>query len=250
MGTILRLIVFVKSRWGWLALAFGCLVLSTGFSLIVPRMMSIGINTALRVGDSGFLWWQTTPQTAIWLVAGTVVLASALRGLSDYSQTYVSQVVSQKTSYDIRNAIYERLQRLSFAYHDQAQTGQLMSRATVDVEAIRMFFSMGIIGILQLVIMLIAVSVILILSDWRLALLTLIVVPFIGWRALAFSSKLRPIWLKIQELMAALGTILEESLTGIRIVKAFGRQKQESQKFADQATLLYDEHIGVARQMA
>ncbi len=249
MKTILRLIVFVRSRWGWLALAFMCLVFSTAFGLIIPRMLGTGIDTALMVG-SGFLWWKMPRETAIWLVAGTVLIASALRGGSDYGQTYLSQTISQKTSYDIRNAIYERLQRLSFAYHDQAQTGQLMSRATVDVEAIRMFFSMGLIGITQLVIMFIAISCILFLMDWKLALLTLAFMPLIGWRAITFSNRLRPIWLKIQELLAALGTVLEESLTGVRIVKAFSRQKEESQKFSTQATVLYDEQMGAARQMA
>ncbi|MFC2038380.1 ABC transporter ATP-binding protein [Chloroflexota bacterium] len=250
MKIILRLIVFVRGRWNWLALAFLCLLLATAFSLVVPRMLGTGIDTALRITDSGFLWWPMPRETAIWYVAGSVIIASALRGFAEYGQTYLSQTVSQKTSYDIRNSIYERLQRLSFAYHDQAQTGQLMSRATVDVEAIRMFFSMGILGITQMVIMLIAISVILFMMDWKLALLTLVFMPVIGWRAIVFSSRLRPIWMKIQELMAALGTILEESLTGIRIVKAFSRQKEEAGKFSGQATLLYDEHIGVARQMA
>jgi ATP-binding cassette subfamily B protein len=248
--TILRLVAFVRSRWGWLAMAFTCLVLGTAFGLIIPRMMGTGIDTALRVTESGFLWWPMPRETAIWFVAGTVILSSALRGLAEYGQTYLSQVVSQRTSYDIRNAIYERLQRLSFAYHDHAQTGQLMSRATVDVEAIRMFFSMGILGIAQLVIMVAAISCILLVMDWKLALITLVFVPFIGWRALVFTGILRPMWLKIQELMAALGTILEESLTGIRIVKAFSRQKEEERKFSGQATLLYNEHINVAQQMA
>ena len=250
MKTILRLIVFVRNRWGWLFLAFICLAFATAFGLIVPRMLGTGIDTALKVTESGFLWWQMPRDTAIWLVAGTVIAASALRGLAEYGQTFLSQTVSQKTSYDIRNAIYERLQRLSFAYHDQAQTGQLMSRATVDVEAIRMFFGMGILGITQLVIMLIAISSILLVTNWQLALLTLAFMPLIAWRTITFSNHLRPIWLKIQELMAALGTILEESLTGVRIVKAFSRQKEEDRKFSGQATLLYNEHIGVAQQMA
>ncbi len=250
MKTVLRVTGFVKGHWHWLAFAFVCLALSTAFSLIVPRMLGRGIDTALRVTESGFLWWPMPREQAIWWIAGAVVIASVLRGASEYGQTYLSQTVSQKTSYDVRNWIYERLQRLSFAYHDQAQTGQLMSRATVDVEAIRMFFAMGILGILQLSIMLIAISVILIMLNWKLALLTLAFMPLIAWRTITFSNHLRPIWLKIQELMAALGIILEESLTGIRIVKAFSRQKEEGKKFSDQATLLYDEQIGVAQQMA
>jgi len=213
-------------------------------------MLGDGIDTALRTGASGFLWWQTSPEMAIWLVAGVVIGASIFRGVSAYGQTYYSQAVSQKTSYDIRNAIYDRLQRLSFAYHDQSQTGQLMSRATVDVEAIRMFFGNGMLGIIQLVIMVGAVSCILLLMDWVLALLVLAFLAPIGWRAVVIRSHLEPMWLRIQELLAALGTILEESLTGVSVVKAFSRQKEESQKFSGGATTLYDEQIGVAREMA
>lgn len=250
MKTILRLVVFIRSRWGWLGLAFGCLVAGTAFSMIIPQMLGTGIDTALKVEESGFLWWQTSREVAIWLVAGTIIIASALRGASDYGQQYLAEAVSQKVSYDIRNAIYDRLQRLSFSYYDQAQTGQLMSRATVDVEAIRMFFGMGLLGITQAVIMVIAISCILLLMDWKLALMTIAFLPPIGWIAYRFSSKIRPMWLKIQELLAVLGTILQESLTGVRIVKSFSRQKEEGQKFSTQATVLYDEQIGVARQMA
>jgi ABC-type multidrug transport system fused ATPase/permease subunit len=249
MKVILRLIVFIRSRWGWLGLAFGCMVASTLFAMIIPRMLGDGIDTALRVG-SGFLWWPMAQETAIWLVAGTIIVASALRGASDYGQQFLAEAVSQKISYDIRNAIYDRLQRLSFSYYDQAQTGQLMSRATVDVEAIRMFFGMGLLGIVQSLIMVTVISIILLLMDWRLALMTMAFLPFIGWIAYKFSSKIRPMWLKIQEQLAFLGVILQESLTGIRIVKSFSREKEEGNKFAGQATVLYDEQIGVARQMA
>jgi ABC-type multidrug transport system fused ATPase/permease subunit len=250
MKVILRLVIFIRSRWGWLALAFGCMVASTLFAMIIPQMLSDGIDTALKVGESGFLWWSTSRETAIWLVAGTIIIASALRGVSDYGQQFLTEAVSQKISYDIRNAIYDRLQRLSFSYYDQAQTGQLMSRATVDVEAIRMFFGMGMLGIFQSVIMVVAISIILLSMDWKLALMTIAFLPFISWIAYKFSSKIRPMWLRIQEQLAFLGVILQESLTGIRIVKSFSREKEEGKKFAGQATVLYDEQINVARQMA
>lgn len=250
MKIIVRLAIFIRSRWGWLALAFGCMVASTAFGMIIPRMLGDGIDTALRVGESAFLFWPTSRETAIWLVAGTIIISSILRGISDYGEQFLTEFVSQKVSYDIRNAIYDRLQRLSFSYYDQAQTGQLMSRATVDVEAIRMFFGMGMLGVVQSLIMLIAISVILLLLDWKLALMTIAFLPVISWIAYKFSSKIRPMWLKIQEQLAFLGVILQESLTGIRIVKSFSREKEEGKKFADQATVLYNEQINVARQMA
>ncbi|MFC2021120.1 ABC transporter ATP-binding protein, partial [Chloroflexota bacterium] len=213
---------------------------STAFNLVIPRMMGDAIDTALTSGERSFLF----------LAAAVVVGAGILRGAAEFGDRFLTESVSQKMAYDIRNAIFERLQRLSFAYHDQAQTGQLMSRATVDVEAIRMFFGMGLLRLAQLIILLIAISVILILLDWKLALLTLAFMPVIGWRAVTASNKLRPIWLKIQEQLAALGTILEESLTGISVVKAFSRQKEEGKKFSNQATILYDDQVGVARVQA
>lgn len=250
MRTVFRLIYFVRKRWIWLVGAFVCLVLSTAFSLAIPRLLGNGIDTALRATQSNFFGVAMDRQTALTMVAVAVIVASLLRGIAAYYQTFLSQVVSQKVTYDVRNAFYQRLQRLSFAYHDHAQTGQLMSRATVDVEAIRQFFAMGIVGIAQLLVLAIAVVWLLVSIDWRLALLTFIFLPLIGWRAWTFSANLRPIWLKIQQLMAVLGTILEEALTGIRVVKAFTRQDFESRKFSDQAGLLYEEQVGVAKEMA
>jgi len=111
-------------------------------------MLGTAIDNVLSAGERSFLW----------LAAGGIDGVAALRGISGYGHTFLSQVVSQKTSYDIRNAIYDKLQRLSFSYHDQSQTGQLMSRATADVEAIRMFFGNGLLGIVQTVILLVGVA--------------------------------------------------------------------------------------------
>ena len=158
MRTVFRLIYFVRSRWAWLVGAFICLALSTGFALTIPRLLGKGIDTALMEADSNFFGIPMERQTAMLMVAVAVIVASLLRGVADYFRTYLSQVVSQKVTYDVRNAFYERLQRLSFAYHDHAQTGQLMSRATVDVEAIRMFFAMGLVGIAELLVMVTAVT--------------------------------------------------------------------------------------------
>ncbi len=231
---------FTRKYWWLLLLAFICLVATTIFSLAIPRMLGEGIDTALGYGERSFLW----------VAAGIVLGASALRGLSEYGSRYFREVSSQKTAYDIRNALYDRLQSLSFAYYDKAQTGQLMSRGTVDVEAVRRFFGMGLLGIIEVFVMSTAVSYILISMNWKLALLSLAFMPAIAWRTIVTSGRLRPIWLKIQQLMGVMGTTLEESLTGIRIVKGFSRQKEEEQKFSTQAAELYDESIKGARLRA
>jgi ABC-type multidrug transport system fused ATPase/permease subunit len=240
MSTILRLIGFVQRYWWTLLLALLCLVVGTAFGIAIPRMIGDGIDTVLGFEERSFL-----------IIAAVVVLAaSALRGVAAYGQRYLSEVVSQKTSYNIRNALYDRLQHLSFAYHDQSQTGQLMSRATVDVEAIRMFFGMGLLGIVQVFVMFVGIAVLLLWMDWKLGLFTMAFVPFVGWLAIAFGRSIRPIWLKIQELFGFMGTTLEESLSGVRVIKAFSRQKEQSQQFSAQAADLYDQQINAARQLA
>ena len=221
-------------------LAFICMLASVAFSLAIPRLLGEGVDTILGYGDRSHLIW----------LAVAVLVAGALRGISAFGYTYLTELVSQTTAYDIRNALYDKLQRLSFAFHDQAQTGELMSRATADVEATRMFLGRGLGGVLQISILSIGISYLLVSLNWTLALLTIPFLVVVGWRVVIISRRLRPIWLKIQQLMARLGTILEENLTGVRTVKAFAHEQQESKKFSAQATLLYDEHISATRQRA
>ena len=240
MRTLLKLMVFTRKYWMWLLLAFTCLLATTALSLAVPWILREVIDGVLSQGERSFLI----------LAAVAVIGISALRGISAYGYNYISEVAAQKTAYDIRNAIYDRLQRLSFAYHDHSQTGQLMSRATADVEALRMFLARGWLGIVQTFVLFIGISCLLAVTDWKLALLTLVFVPAIGWRAVTISNRLRPLWLKIQDLIGVLGTTLEENLTGVKIVRAFAQEKTESQKFSTEARQLYDEQMDAARQMA
>jgi ABC-type multidrug transport system fused ATPase/permease subunit len=240
MRILLRLLTFVRGYWWLLLLAFICMMGSTAFVLIIPQLISRSVDTVLSGGATGNLI----------RLATAVVAAGALRGLSAFGNSYLSEVVSQRTAYDIRNALYDKLQRLSFAFHDQAQTGELMSRGTADVEAIRMFFGRGLLGLLQIVILFIAISIILVRLNWPLALLTMGFLAAVGWRAVVVARVLRPIWLTIQELMAKLGTVLEENLTGVRTVRSFAHEQEESRKFSTQAEALYDRHMIATRKRA
>lgn len=240
MRIILRLLGVVQKYWPMLLLAFACLVIGTAFGIVIPRMLGDGIDTVLGSGKRSF----------VIIVAVVVIAASALRGVAGYGQRYFNEVVAQKTCYNIRNALYERLQRLSFAFHDRSQTGQLMSRATVDVEAVRMFFAMGLLGMAQVLLMVIAVAYMLLVIDWKLALITLAFVIPVSWLAISFGRRIRPIWLKVQAMLGFMGTTLEESLAGVSVVKAFSHQKEDGRKFSSQAGTLYEEQIHAARLMA
>ena len=240
MRIILRLLGFVKEYWVMMLLAFVCLISGTAFGILIPRMLGDGIDTILGSGERSF----------IIIVAAVVVAAGALRGGAMYGQRYYGEVVSQRASYKVRNALYDRLQRLSFEFHDRSQTGQLMSRATVDVEAVRMFFAMGLLGMIQIFIMFFGVAYMLFIIEWKLALFTIFFVIPVAWLAVSFGGRIRPIWLKVQAMLGFMGTTLEESLAGVGVVKAFSRQREESQRFAGQAATLYDEQMNAARLLA
>jgi ABC-type multidrug transport system fused ATPase/permease subunit len=240
MKTVLRITGFVQRYWFMLLLAFLCIIIGTGFSIIVPIMLGNGIDTVISMGQ----------RSAIVIAAVVVVAASALRGFAGYGQRYFAEVVAQKATYNIRNALYQRLQRLSFSFHDRNQTGQLMSRATVDVEAIRMFFSMGLLGMAQVVFMSVGVAYVLLAANWKLGLMTLAFVIPVAWLAANFGRRIRPIWLKVQAMLGFMGNTLEESLSGTAVVKAFNRQEEENKKFAVQAQGLYDSQMDAARLMS
>lgn len=240
MRIVLRLMAFVKKYWPGLLLAFICLMASTIFGLVVPRALGRGIDTVLQSGARSAIIW----------AAVLIVGASALKGFAAYGSRYLTQVISQQISYDIRNALYDHIQRLSFAFHDKAQTGQLMSRATIDVEAVRLLLSEGLLNLIQTFLLVSGIAYLLISLDWKLALLTLAFVPVVAWQTIVFRRRLQPIYLKVQQLAASMGVTLQESLMGIRVVKAFSRQKEESQKFSAGAAKLYDAQVSAARLTA
>jgi ABC-type multidrug transport system fused ATPase/permease subunit len=240
MNTIIRITGYIQKYWFMLVLGFLCIIIGTGFGIMIPRFLGDGIDTIISMGKRSVIIW-----------AGVIiVVASALRGFAGYGQRYFAEVVAQKVSYNIRNALYERLQRLSFSFHDRNQTGQLMSRATVDVEATRMFFSMGLLGMAQVFFMFVGVSYMLLSMNWQLGLMTLAFCAPVAWLAASFGTRIRPIWLKIQAMMGFMGNTLEESLTGTAVVKAFSHEAEESRRFSAQAQSLYDDSMHAARLLS
>ncbi|HEY1350462.1 MAG TPA: ABC transporter ATP-binding protein [Ktedonobacteraceae bacterium] len=217
----LRITALLRPHWLWTLGAIACLGLSTGFALIVPWLLGWVINTGLQHGQFGALLFAT----------GAILLASMLRGLFAYGQGYLGQGLSNLIAYDLRNLLYAHLQTLDFTFHDEAETGQLMSRLTVDIEAVRNFIPMGLLRALLAVIYFIAITVILFSIDWQLALVTMICVPILILLAYQVARRLRPLWLSVQNETGVLGTILQESLSGVRVVKAFAREAFEISKY-------------------
>ena len=216
-----RLIGLLRPHWITACGAVVCLALSTGFALIVPWMLKFVIDTGLQRGHTRDLL----------LGAAAILVVSILRGVCAYGQGNLSQSASQLVAYDLRNRLYAHIQGLSFSFHDESETGQLMSRLTVDIEAARNFIVLGLLRAIIAIVTFGAVSVILLRMDWQLALVTLICVPILLLLSSQVARRLRPTWLAVQDETGVLSTVMQESLAGVRVVKAFAREEFEIAKF-------------------
>jgi ATP-binding cassette subfamily B protein len=223
---------------------------SSGLMLLMPVLLQYAIDVGLNITEVDGQLVARGDKQALVLLGLAVVGAASARGLFAYGQTYVGEWLASRVAYDVRNDIYNHLQRLSFAYHDQAQTGQIMSRATQDVEAVRMFTSMGVLRLLYLAILLVVVLVLMATTNWKLALVAWVFVPLVAARSIQVGRRLRPIWMEIQNLQGRMGTVLQENLSGMRVVKAFAREQQESVKFAKEAKNLFEHSFRANRIQA
>ena len=233
-----------------LALAVGALLGLTVFQLVGPLLVGYAINTGIDIQTIDGVPTPTGNARTLMIAAVLIVGAAMARGVFQFWQTYTGEWVAQRVAYDLRNDIYDHLQRLSFAYHDEAQTGQIMQRATQDVEGIRMFVNLGVIRLVYVIVLLVATLALMLWTDWRLALLSWLFIPPTALIAIHMTSKLRPIWLQVQNLQGELGVRLQENLSGMRVVKAFGREKFESQKFDVEATKLFENSYATNRIQA
>ncbi len=236
----LRIVRLLRPHWLWSVGTLVCLALSTALSLVVPALLAWVVDVGVRSGHINDLL----------LAAAAVIVTSSLRGLFAYGQGYLSQAVSSLVAYDLRNIVYNHLQGLSFSFHDEAETGQLMSRLTVDIEAVRNFTTLGLLRALVAAVTFIAVTIVLFELDWRLALVTMICVPVIGILAWQVAKRLRPLWAGVQNETGELGTIMQESLSGMRVVKAFTRENFEIEKFDKKNRELRDLNLAALRLSA
>ena len=248
MQILLRILALLKKYWRWLVLTYVCLLLLTAATMIIPIFIGDAVNNGLHI-DATTL--KVSGNMRLLVVYGLVIVVlSLLRGLFSFGQTYFAEYAGQKVAYDLRNKLYDRIQRLSFAFHDKAQTGQLMSRATQDIEGVRFFLSLVVVRIINLVIIFVVISVILLRMNWSLTLVSFACLPLIAFIAVRFGVIMLPLWTKIQQRFASINTALQENLSGVRVVKAFSRQKLETNKFDEETQHLYDLQIRNARIQA
>ena len=189
------------------------------------------------------------PQVLIW--AGIVVILFAIaRGIFAFVQMYSSQMLSQNIAFDLRNDIFAKIQRLSFSYHDKNRTGQLMIRATDDVEKLRLFLGQGLLMSLQAFLLLIGTLAILLLTNWKLTMVILPTLPIAFVLFMLFGAKAMPLFSEVQRRLSIVNTIVQENLAGLKVVKSFTSEARESERFEVSNNDLLEEQMKVTRFLA
>ena len=210
--------------------AYTSMIGATTAYLFLPKYFGEAIDRIKEMLDGG-----TVSASTILTIVGIIFVLSIIRGTLSFFQTYLGEAVSQFVSYELRNRFYDHVQRLSFGFHDRNHTGNLMSRAITDVENIRMFVNMGIVRTPYFALLFIVVAVILLRMDWKLGLVGISFMPFVAIQSGFARLRMRRAWLKIQDMMAELNTVLQENLTGMRVVKAFASEEFEQKKYNDKS---------------
>lgn len=268
--TLGRAIRYV-GRYRWLVfLAYGSLFVATAAQLAVPQVVQNIIDTVTNAYAANEILKlpaavQATAAQRLGMTVeelariassatGDLILAmvmivgfALLLAVFAFTQSFNAERISQNVAYDFRSELFAKIQRLSFSYHDRNQTGQLMIRATDDVEKVRLFIGQGLVLAAQSVVLLTAAIIVLWFTNRDLTLVVLPILPLAFVVFFIFGMITQPLFMQVQLRISALNTVLQENLAGLKVVKAFAREPQERARFARSADDLLAQQLRVAR---
>lgn len=221
MRILLRL-----TKYGWrhkrlMAAAYATVAAATLLKLVIPLLIGTSVDQVLVGDDRGRLF----------VYAGAILLVSVLSGLAIYGQAYLIEAVSQRAAFQLRSDLFKKLQRMSFEFYDRYQTGNLMSRATGDVEAVRNFTTRGVLTVTTILFTFGMVSHVMLSTSLLLGMITLSVVPPIIVFAVTMRRRLTRLWTAVHAKTGDMSTVLQENIAGVKVVKAFGGQEYERERF-------------------
>ncbi len=245
--SILTRITVMAFRHPWQAsLAIGATLVASAFQLAIPRLLGQAVDSTQGVLSGGSEG--QAAQDALLTTALLLLGASVMRGLFTLVQNYFSEAVGHHLGYRLRLACYEKIQRLSFSFHDSMHSGDLITVGLLDLEGVRMYFSTALVRMVLLTVLIGMGAYLLLSTDLLLGLLALSFVPFVGWRSSVTQLRLRATWLELQERLSVLTRVMEENLGGIRVVRAFAAQEHELAKFetaSQSAVELAHQRVGI-----
>ena len=184
------------------------------------------------------------------LIVVAVVLVGLVRALAMMGRRLIAGKQALGVELDVRSSLYAHLLRLSFRFYDQHQTGQLMSRATVDLQTVRFFLGYGLIFFFQYVITILGAAVIMFALDWELALVSLWIAPLLIVLAYRYSHVAHPLLRDVQQKMADVATVAEENIVGVHVVKSFAQEEAEQRKFEERSEAVFRQSVAANRQRA
>ena len=216
-----RLIAYLKPYWRQAVLAYAAMFFATLLNLFVPLVIARAIDQGLESGQA----------TALFVAAAIILGIALVRALASFGQRYFGEWLTYRVAYDLSNEFYDSVQQLPFSFHDKAHTGDLMSRATGDISETERFVGIGLMEMVSTLLLMAGVTIAMLLVDPTLAALALIPFPILIFSTLRFGAVVRPLSRLVQDQLGLLSTTMQESLTGIRVVKAFAREPYEFFKF-------------------
>ena len=237
MRSVLRVIGYMRTYWLGEVGAYLCMLAINGARLVTPQLIRRIVDIGIDQNDAQVLG------TSVLLLLG----ATAVRGVFRFGESYLSEKVSQGIAYTMRNQVYRKLQGLSFSYHDRAQTGQLLSRTTSDVERLRRLTGRGLLRLVDSVVLLVGTTIILFRMQPSLAALSLAIMPMIGVLMWRYMGRIHPMWHARQDRVAILTTRLEENLRGTSVVRGFAQEPAEIGRFGAENDTVYDISMDLTR---
>jgi len=236
-GVALRLLALARPHAGRLALAGLCLLLSSASFLVIPQVIKPLI-------DSVFVHRDAAALDRVTLALVLVVVVTAVFG---YGRGYLLSYTGTRIVSDLRVRLYNHLQALSLSFYDERRTGEIMSRVTADTTLVQTVITNNLLSLVQQLFTLVAVVVVVLITDWHLALVAFAVAPLLVVTGLLVGRRTRELSRQAQEQLAEASTVLEETLSAVRVVKAFGREGYEMERYAGAVGRSFGITIAAAR---
>lgn len=240
MKSLRRAFIYLRAYWLLSFAALISLLIVTAANLYSPQLLRIIIDEGISPKNSSVLVWSSV----------ALIVLAIIRGIFSFSQGFWAEKASQSVAYEMRNALFSKIENLSFSYHDQAQTGQLMTRITSDVEQVRTFIGVGVLQVVSAIALLLGSLYALFSANWQLALITLLTVPATTVVIVRFAQVVRPRFRIVQAKLSALNTILQENLAGVRVVQAFAREPYEAKRYNALNQELFEANVSTIRGLA
>jgi subfamily B ATP-binding cassette protein MsbA len=233
MKVFLRLVKYLKPYWRWVVMSVVCLLLLTILNLLPPLFQKQIIDDVV-----GKRLLDRLPVLTLALI-GVYALTHFLRSVD----LYLRHVLGERFILDLRVLLYDYLQRLSISFFENRQTGEIMSRLTNDVNALEDFVTHSVGFLIVDLLRLVGTAIILFALDWQLALSTFLPVPILAVALRLFNTRVRPIYRRVRDRLGDINAELQDNLSGIRVIQAFGQERHELDRFTQRSSQYYEERV-------